>query len=60
MFRKRPGKDELFQKFGTYDDGYWRSTSPTPRGTYYATLKKYKYDNVTCKKARSPNVEVPG
>lgn len=60
VFREQPGKDELFQKFGTYDDGYWRAEGPTPKGTYYAKLKKYEYDNVICTKARSPKVTVPG
>lgn len=58
VFRKQPGKDQLFQKLQTYDDGYWR-TNPTPRGTYYAKLKRFTYDGVVCEKARSADIKVP-
>lgn len=60
VFRKRPGKDQLFQKLGTYDDGYWRVDGPIPDGTYYAKLKKYEFDSVICEKAQSPEIKVPG
>lgn len=62
VYRKRPGKDPLVKKFGTYDDGYWRfePDGGIRAGTYYAKTAKAKYGSLTCTRARTPSIVVPG